>query len=248
MKTFLSLLSILLIGAVNLTAAETKSVLILVTSADKMTSGKPTGLWLEEFAVPYLALIKAGYKIEVTTPKGGAAPIDDRSKPTPEQEKAWTEAAKRLKNTTPVSKVNADKFAAIFIPGGHGVMFDLVSDESSIKLIEAFERQGKPIASVCHGPAALVKVKRADGTSIVAGKKVTAFTDAEERSLKLENEMPFLLESRLRELGAKVEVSENFTPHAVRDGLLVTGQSPPSSDATVKLLIEALNDVKAKGK
>lgn len=233
-------LAVLAAGMASLGAVEPKPVLMLLTGADKMTNGKPTGLWLEEFAVPYLALQKAGYKIEVATPKGGAAPIDERSKPTPEQSAAWKEAEKRLAETKPLSAVSAENFSAIFIPGGHGVMFDLVDDAAAAKLIQDFDTQGKPIAAVCHGPAALVKVVRKDGTPLVKGKTMAAFTDEEERAVKLEKDMPFLLESKLRELGAKIDKKENFAAHAVKDGNLITGQNPASSEATAKLLMEAL--------
>lgn len=228
----------------SLSATEAKNILFLVTGADKMTSGKATGLWLEEFAVPYDALVDAGYQIEVVTPKGGAAPIDPRSNPKPDQAAAWKEAAQRLRETKPLSSVNAKDFAAVFIPGGHGVMFDLVEDAAASKLIQEFDSQGKPVAAVCHGPAALVKVVRKDGTPLVKSRKLTAFTDAEERAVELDKDMPFLLETRLRELGATVETRDNFTAHAVRDGNLITGQNPPSSEATAKLLIEALSEAK----
>lgn len=229
-----------LAGVSSLLAAEPKTILMLVTGADKMTNGKPTGLWLEEFAVPYLALQKSGYQIEVATPKGGASPIDERSKPTPEQSAAWKDAEKRLSETKPLSSIRAEKYAGIFIPGGHGVMFDLAGDAAAAKLIQDFDTQGKPIAAVCHGPAVLVKVVRKDGTPLVKGKTVAAFTDDEERAVKLDKDMPFLLESKLRELGAKIDKKENFASHAVRDGNLITGQNPASSEATAKLLMDAL--------
>jgi putative intracellular protease/amidase len=243
-KKWISMLALLLAGVTSLSATEGKSILILVTGADKMTNGEPTGLWLEEFAVPYKAFVDAGYGITVVTPTGGAAPIDPRSKPTPDQAVAWKEAVQRLRETKPLAKVSSEKFNAIFIPGGHGVMFDLAQDPAAAKLIQEFDAQGKPIAAVCHGPAALVKVMRKDGSPLVAGRKMAAFTDAEERAVKLDKEMPFLLETRLRELGARVETRDNFTVHAVRDGNLITGQNPASSAAISKLLIEALSEEK----
>ncbi len=239
-RKWISLVAIFLAGIASLSAVEPKSILVLVTGADKMASGKPTGLWLEEFAVPYLALKEAGYKIEVATPNGGASPIDARSKPTPEQAAAWKEAEKRLSDTKPLAAIRAENFAGIFIPGGHGVMFDLANDASAAKLIQEFDTQDKPIAAVCHGPAALVKVLRKDGTPLVKGKNVAAFTDDEERAVKLDKEMPFLLETKLRELGAKIDKTDNFAAHAVRDGNLITGQNPASSEATAKLFIEAV--------
>lgn len=239
-RKWVSGLAVFLAGVVSLSAAEPKTILVMVTGADKMTNGKPTGLWLEEFAVPYQALVSAGYQIEVATPKGGAAPIDPRSKPTPEQATAWKEAEKRLSDTKALSAIRAENFAGIFIPGGHGVMFDLADDAAAAKLIQDFDTQGKPIAAVCHGPAALVKVVRKDGTPLVKGKTVAAFTDEEERAVELDKDMPFLLESKLRELGAKIDKKENFASHAVRDGNLITGQNPASSEATAKLLMDAL--------
>ncbi|MFN5578038.1 MAG: type 1 glutamine amidotransferase domain-containing protein, partial [Akkermansiaceae bacterium] len=114
------------------------------------------------------------------------------------------------------------------------------NDASAAKLIQEFDTQDKPIAAVCHGPAALVKVLRKDGTPLVKGKNVAAFTDDEERAVKLDKEMPFLLETKLRELGARIDKKENFAAHAVRDGNLITGQNPASSEATAKLFIEAV--------
>ncbi len=244
LRNCLTMLVALTAGATALSGAETKTILMLVTGADKMTNGKATGLWLEEFAIPYKAFVEAGYQVEVVTPKGGAAPIDPRSTPKPEQAAAWKDAARNLSATKPLASVTADGFAAIFIPGGHGVMFDLVENPAAARLIQEFDAQGKPVAAVCHGPAALVNVVRKDGTPLVKGKKLAAFTDAEERAVELDKDMPFLLETKLRGLGATVVTRDNFTSHAVRDGNLITGQNPPSSEATAKLLIEALSENK----
>jgi len=235
------LLASFFICSSSLPALATKPVLILVTGADKMTNGKPTGLWLEEFAVPYNELTKAGFEVEVVTPKGGVAPIDARSNPDANKAAAWEKAAKRLNATKPLAAVNAEDFSAIFVPGGHGTMFDLAVDPNVAQIIQEFDQQGKPVAAVCHGPAAFVKAVKPDGTPLVKGRKVTAFTDSEERAVELDKDMPFLLETKLRDLGATVETKENFTSHAIRDGNLITGQNPASSESVAKLLIEALS-------
>ncbi|MCZ2722214.1 type 1 glutamine amidotransferase domain-containing protein [Marinomonas sp. 15G1-11] len=235
-------LVILFASISSFSAAAEKTILMLVTGASSMTNGKPTGLWLEEFAVPYKTFIDAGYSIKVVTSNGGVVPIDPRSNPKPEQAIAWKDASERLQDTKPLSTVNAEDFAAIFIPGGHGVMFDLANDPAAAKLIQEFDTQGKFIAAVCHGPAALVNVVRKDGSLLVSGRKMTSFTDAEERAVRLDKDMPFLLETRLRELGAKIETRDNFTIHAIRDGNLITGQNPPSSGATAELMIKALSE------
>ncbi|MCW1884986.1 type 1 glutamine amidotransferase domain-containing protein [Luteolibacter flavescens] len=221
-------------------AGEKPRVLILATGADKMTDGKPTGLWLEEFAVPYNAFTKAGFDIVVSTPKGGDVPVDPRSKPTPEQTAEWADASKKLAGTVAIADVDASKLDAVFVPGGHGTMFDLATDEGTAKLLTTLNADGKIIAAVCHGPAALVGAKGTDGKPLVAGKTVATFTDDEERAVKLDKEMPFLLESKLAELGAKIDKKPNFTAHAVRDGNLITGQNPPSSELVADLVIKAL--------
>ncbi|HEY1123744.1 MAG TPA: type 1 glutamine amidotransferase domain-containing protein [Haloferula sp.] len=230
------------LGLVSLSAAEASPrVLILATGADKMTDGKPTGLWLEEFAVPYNAFAKAGFDIVVSTPNGGDIPVDPRSKATPEQTTAWADASRKLAGSLPVAEVDASKLDAVFIPGGHGAMFDLAKDEGTAKILTDLNARGKIIAAVCHGPAALVGAKGTDGNPLVAGKTIATFTDDEERAVKLDKEMPFLLETKLRELGAKIDKKPNFTAHAVRDGNLITGQNPPSSEQVAGLVIKALS-------
>lgn len=233
-------MAVLLIGFTSLSATESKTILVLVTGADQMPNGEPTGLWLEEFAVPYELFTDAGYLVEVVTPEGGMAPIDPRSEPTLEMIAEWQEAIQRLAKTEPLETVNSEGFDAIFIPGGHGVMFDLAADPTVADLIQQFAMEGKPIASVCHGPAALVNVVQEDGTPLVEQKKMTAFSDAEERAVGLVEAMPFLLETKLSELGAKVKTKKKFKSYTVRDGNLITGQNPASSKATAKLLIKAL--------
>lgn len=100
------------------------NILIVVTSASKMPNGESTGLWLEEFAVPYEVFKETGATIMVTSPRGGAAPIDPRSNSTGAEAARWREASEKLKNTAPLTEVEAKDFDAIFLPGGHGTMFD----------------------------------------------------------------------------------------------------------------------------
>ncbi|MCC5808820.1 MAG: type 1 glutamine amidotransferase domain-containing protein [Ectothiorhodospiraceae bacterium] len=213
---------------------------MIVTSTERMPSGKATGLWLEEFAVPYLEFRKAGAEVVAASPKGGATPIDPRSNPDPEQEQAWREPAGVLRSTRRLEEIDPADFDAVFLPGGHGTMFDLPENAQLVRILEQLEASGKVIAAVCHGPAGLIGPKRPDGQALVAGRRVAVFTDAEEHAVELQDDVPFLLESRLRELGAKVETAANFQEHAIRDGKLVTGQNPPSSKRTAQLTLEAL--------
>jgi putative intracellular protease/amidase len=234
------LLALVLLFTSNVTAADQPNVLILVTQADKMTSGKSTGLWLEEYAVPYYLFIAEGFKVTTVTLGGGKVPIDARSKPNDKQAADWKDAIKQLDYTRVLNQVDLSKFDAIVIPGGHGVMFDLASSKEATQAIETFNKQQKIIAAICHGPAALVNVKNTNGAPLVRNREVTGFSDSEEAAVKLTDDMPFLLESKLRELRAKVSTASNFQPHAVQSGNLITGQNPASSNAVALLVVKAL--------
>lgn len=215
-------------------------VLMIVTSAGAMPDGAPTGLWLEEFAVPYLALREAGHAVTVASPRGGVTPIDPRSHEDDKARDIWREAAERLEQTQALDGLRADDFAAVFIPGGHGTMFDFPGNATLAALLAAFHAQGKPIASVCHGPAAFVGVVRADGKPLVEGYTLTAFSDTEEKLVGLADVVPFLLSERLRALGGNVENGVPMLSHVRVDRQLITGQNPKSSRKAAEALVEAL--------
>ncbi len=219
---------------------EPVKVLMVVTSHDKIDAQHLTGLWLEEFAVPYLAFRQVGYEVTVASTRGGAVPLDPNSKPTPEQERAWAEASQVLQKTLPLAQVDATPYDAVFLPGGHGTMFDLPDNSDLQKILTAYQQEGKIIAAVCHGPAGFVHAKRQDGQPLVAGRRITAFTDAEEREVKLDKAMPFLLESTLRAEGAELKVAPNWADHIEEDGNLITGQNPQSSGSTAQAVIRAI--------
>lgn len=223
-------------------------ILMIVTSNSRMgDSGKATGLWAEELAVPYYALVDAGADVALASPAGGRAPIDAGSlKPAGQNHPAVDRLLKdpaaqaRIETTQRASTVDATTFDAVFFPGGHGTMWDLPVDAGVTRAVEQAFASGKLIASVCHGAAGLVSAKRADGQSIVHGKRVNSFTDAEETAVGLQAVVPFMLESRLRELGGKFEGAANWQPFVVRDGLLITGQNPQSSALVAHEVLGAL--------
>jgi putative intracellular protease/amidase len=225
-----------------------KRILMVTTSADRMSpGGEPTGVWLEELTTPYYAFRDAGAEVTVASIKGGPVPVDARSVQAVGKNDASVE--RYLKDTALQAKVastprftdiDARDYDALFLPGGHGTMFDYPGSTELARLVEQFDRNGKVVAAVCHGPAGLVAAKKADGTPFVAGRRIAAFTDSEERAVGLDKAVPFLLETRLRELGAMHDGAPDFQPHAVRDGRLVTGQNPASAVPTAKLVIEAL--------
>lgn len=136
--------------------------------------------------------------------------------------------------------VSADGFDAIFYPGGHGPLWDLVEDADSIKLLEAFAQSDRPIAAVCHAPAVFKHPKGADGKSLVAGKTVTGFTNTEEEAVGLTNVVPFLVEDMLTANGGAYEKGDDWASFVVTDGKLVTGQNPSSSEAAAAKLLSLL--------
>jgi len=215
-------------------------ILIVVTSANLIKEGKPTGLWLEEFAVPYLQFVTSGLDVTVASPKGGPVPVDPRSKPSAEQASKWQEAVVALEQTRKLSTVSSAEFDAIFLPGGHGTMFDLAGDADIKRLLKEFDAAGKVVASVCHGPAGFVGAEGKDGAPLVAGRTMTAFTDAEEHAVNLAADMPFLLEAKLRSLGAKFVAGTNFADHVETDGKFITGQNPASSASVAKAVLKAI--------
>lgn len=215
----------------------TKRVLMVVTNHTTITDDHKTGLWLEEFAVPYLAFKEKGYDVKVTSINGGEVALDPNSI---EEKPEWKKAEAELKNTERLSREHAQDFDAIFLPGGHGTMFDFPDSETLQYVLQQFAEENKVIGAVCHGPAGLVNATYKDGTPIVKGKKITSFTDDEEREMELDRHMPFLLESKLREKGGNFVGAEKWTDHSVRDGNFITGQNPQSSKSTAEKVIEAL--------
>jgi putative intracellular protease/amidase len=223
------------------------NILFVLTSHDTLgDSGNKTGFWVEEFANPYYTLLDKGASITLATPKGGAAPID----PSSASPDAATAATARfyedtktqglIASTTVLADINPDDFDAVFYPGGHGPLWDLANDATSIALIEKFNRQEKPIAFVCHAPAALKSVKNADGTPLVKGKKVTGFTNTEEAAVQLTDIVPFLVEDMLIENGGIYSKKEDWAAYALQDGNLITGQNPASSELVAEKLLESI--------
>lgn len=227
-------------------------VLIVATSHGTLGSGgEATGLWLEELAVPYMVLREAGVDVEIASVAGGKLPIDPRSeKPRDEHPPAVqrflddSAATRAMSSSRKLADLDPQQFDAVFFPGGHGTMWDLPTDATVGQLVAGFLAAGKPVAAVCHGPAALVGARDAGGRPVVAGRTITAFSDSEEKAVGLMEVVPFALESRLRELGATVKTGPDFEPFALRDDWLVTGQNPASSEKVARLLLEALAETR----
>lgn len=221
-------------------------ILMVLTSHENLgDTGKKTGFWLEEFASPYYAFKDAGADITLVSPAGGQPPLDPKSDE-PDAQTEFTErfkqdaaAKEQLATTHKLADIKAADYDAVFYPGGHGPMWDLAVDEQSISLIQDFVNADKPVAFVCHAPAALKNVK-IDGEYFVKDKKVTGFSNSEEQAVGLLDVVPFLLEDVLKENGGKYEKVADWQSYVVEDDLLITGQNPASSEDTAKRLIQKL--------
>jgi putative intracellular protease/amidase len=226
---------------------QTSRILFVVTSANRMgTAPDATGSWLEEIAAPYYAFRDARCAVTLASPKGGAAPIDPKSNQPENQTastrrfEADTSAMSALMTTPKLASLNLADYDAIFFAGGHGTMADFPTDASVKAAIEAFYAAGKPVASVCHGPACLVNAEKPDGRAMVAGHRFTCFTDEEETIVGLAAVVPFLLETRLSEQGGIASRAAAFSANAVVDGILITGQNPASAIPVAEAVIHQL--------
>ncbi|MEO9256960.1 MAG: type 1 glutamine amidotransferase domain-containing protein [Crocinitomicaceae bacterium] len=223
-----------------------KILIVLTSHSDLGESGKKTGFWIEEFVTPYYVLADAGAIITLASPKGGQPPVDPMSEMADAQTPSTARFYKdntlidQVATTLKLSDININDYDAVFFPGGHGPLWDLANDKISIKLIEDFYNTQKPIAFVCHAPAALVKAKAENGEPLVKGKKVTGFSDTEEEVVGLTKVVPFLLEDELKKLGAHYSKGDDWSSYTQQDGLLITGQNPASSEAVAKLLLKTL--------
>ncbi|MDR0263133.1 MAG: type 1 glutamine amidotransferase domain-containing protein [Sphingobacterium sp.] len=225
-------------------------VLVVLTSHDQLgDTGEKTGFWIEEFAAPYYVLQDSGIDVTIASPKGGQPPIDPKSALPDFQ----TEATKRfdadkelqtkLANSIPLDQINEHDYDAVFYPGGHGPLWDLTNDKTSIALIESFWAHNKPVAAVCHAPAVFRYVKDSNGQPLVKGKKVTGFSNSEEEAVQLTDVVPFLVEDELVKLGAQYSKGEDWHSYVVKEGNLITGQNPGSSEETAKALFVLLTNV-----
>jgi len=223
-------------------------VLIVLTSHDQLgDTGRKTGFWLEELAAPYYAFKDAGFEVVLASPKGGQPPLDPKSDEPDLQTdatrrfKADGEAKTQLASTGRLDSVRQQDFDTVFYPGGHGPLWDLAEDPTSIKLIESFLAADKPVALVCHAPGALRHVTTPEGKPLVEGKKVTGFTNTEEEAMGLTKVVPFLVEDELRAKGGIFSKAGDWQPYVVSDGLLITGQNPASSAPAASLLLKKLS-------
>jgi putative intracellular protease/amidase len=209
-----------------------KPVLFVLTShGTKGDTGQPTGFYLGEVTHPLAELDAANIPVEFASIQGGEPPVDGLDLDDATNARYWNDERFRnvIRTTHKLDDVDPSRYAAIFFAGGHGAMWDFPTSPAVARVTRDIYEQGGAVAAVCHGPAALVNVKLGDGSYLVAGKRVSAFTDSEEHAVKLEDTVPFLLASQLVERGARHEAAPDWTSKVVVDGRLVTGQNPQSA-------------------
>ena len=217
-------------------------ILFVLTGSDHWTltdgTKHPTGFWAEELLSPLQVFSDAGIDVDLASPDGKTPVVDEGSlapgtigeEESAKQRKALDALADRLGSTLVLADVDPRSYDAVFVPGGHGPMEDLAVSEDLGRILVTMLDGGKVVSSVCHGPAGLLPAKRDDGSWLFAGRKLTAFTDAEEEQAGLADKAPWLLEARLREAGATFSSGEPWAPFVVVDDNLVTGQNPASSN------------------
>lgn len=223
------------------------SVLFVLTSRDSFgETGRETGLWLEEFLVPYYSFVDAGLAVRLASPQGGSTPVDPLSIDAVKDHPLYRRYVgdrilkERMDSTIRLSAVNGSDVSALVYPGGHGPLWDLRDELHSIALIESFIAQGKPVATICHAGCALLNARKSNGQPLVEGIQVTAFSDSEEAAVGLEKAVPYLVETDLKALGAVYSKSGDWESHVVIAGPLITGQNPASSQGVADAVIKRL--------
>ncbi|WP_431612103.1 type 1 glutamine amidotransferase domain-containing protein [Chryseobacterium sp. 'Rf worker isolate 10'] len=221
-----------------------KKILFVVTSHDKKGStGEDTGYYLGEVSHPWEVLHKAGYEIDFVSPKGGTPPVDGFDLKDPVNKEFWEnkEYKNKIDHSMTPSQVNPKEYSTIFYAGGHGAMWDFADNKELADIASKIYENGGIVAAVCHGPAGLVNIKLNNGKYLVDGKKINAFTNEEESEVKLTNVVPFLLEDKLKERGAKFEKSGLWQNHVVTDQRVITGQNPQSAKSVGEAIVKELN-------
>ena len=231
------------------------SVLMVLTGADTWTmkdgSPHPTGFWMEEFVLPHQTFSDAGFRVAIATPQGRTPTVDPLSlalefnhddQAEVDSQRAYLDSLRsQLDRPLALAEVDAAEFDVMFVVGGHGPMQDLAVDPDIGGLMGAFLGDAnKILAAVCHGPASFLSAHDADGNWLFRGRRLTGFSNVEETQSTFAGNAPWLLEDRLRLAGALYESEPAWTPHAITDGNLITGQQNYSAQATADAVMDAL--------
>jgi putative intracellular protease/amidase len=227
--------------------AMTKRILMAVTSHDKKgATGEPTGAYVPEMAHPLAVFKAAGYEVELVSTRGGQVPLDgvERKDPVVAAFLDDPELQRQLRESPASTSIDASRYDAIFFAGGHGAMWDFPDAKGFTDAAARIYDAGGVVGAVCHGPAALVSVRLANGKLLIDGKQVSAFTNDEEKAVKLDQVVPFLLQSRLEALGARHQAAPNWQEKVVTSERLVTGQNPASAAGVARAMVAKLEQAR----
>ncbi|MFT3814239.1 MAG: type 1 glutamine amidotransferase domain-containing protein [Acidovorax sp.] len=219
-----------------------KRILHAVTNvAHYADPSEPTGLWLSELTHAWQVFAAKGYEQRIVSPQGGAAPLEPRSLKWPNADataKAWLadESCRALlAHTAHPDAIDPADFDAIYFTGGHAVMWDFPDSEGLQRITRGIHERGGIVSSVCHGYCGLLNTRLSDGSLLVAGRRLTGFSWAEEVLAGVARKMPYNAEQEMKRRGALYEKALlPFVSNVVVDGRLVTGQNPQSAQATAQ--------------
>lgn len=224
-----------------------RRVLFVVTNHTELgDTGQETGFDLTEVTKPYRVLRDAGFEVDFASPSGGDAPVDPKSRDRDDADGAAflddPAAREKIRHTRRAGELRASDYDAIFFAGGHGTMWDFPDASDLQRLAADIHDSGGVVAAICHGPAALLHVRLASGHRLIEGRRVSCFTNEEEREVGRETIVPFLLASRLEELGATHTKAPPFEEHVEVHGRLVTGQNPASAEALAEEMLSLIEE------
>ncbi|KNX77724.1 peptidase C56 [Pseudomonas sp. 250J] len=223
-----------------------KLLVVLTNTAKYPTISRATGLWLGE-AVHFVDKVQqAGFSVDYVSPAGGYVPIDPHSlRVAPELDWQWYNDKtfmNRLGATLSPGQVKAEQYSGIYYTGGHGVMWDFPDNQPLQELARRIYESGGAVAAVCHGVVGLLNIKLSDNSLLLRGRKVTGFSNIEEKLAELVGEVPFLTENELGARGGQYEAVDPDTPFVVEDGSLITGQNPASTAGVAEAVIRYLRN------
>lgn len=224
-------------------------VLIAMTSHDrKGDTGQPTGAYLPEVAHPYAVFAAAGIAVDFASVRGGRVPLDGVDAKDPDSAKFLPggELVGRLHDSIKSTAIDPDRYQAIFFAGGHGAMWDLPHDDAFARAAAKIYERGGVVGAVCHGPAALVNIKLSSGKYLVENREVSAFSNEEERAVKLDHVVPFLLQDELVSRGARYSGAPLWQAKVVVSERLVTGQNPASAKGVAEAIVRTLKQGEAR--
>ncbi|SFU74254.1 Putative intracellular protease/amidase [Pustulibacterium marinum] len=249
MKKSIAFIFTILTGVVQTQLASaqnssSKKVLFVVSShSQKGNTGETTGYYLSEVSHTWDVLTKAGYEIDFVSPQGGEPPVDGFDLEDPINKKFWENKKyhQKISNSLKPSEVTPSNYAAIFYAGGHGTMWDFADNKKLAKIAASIYEANGVVAAVCHGPSGLINIKLTDNTYLIDGKKISGFTNEEEEAVGLTDVVPYSLENKLIQRGAKFEKSKPWEVQVSVDQRLITGQNPQSAHAVGEAIVNVLD-------